>query len=122
MRARRPPLLRDNVGAADPDRGLDLANGANSRAQKIQGNYCTICCTIRDTGGWLAESLAISSTQCDDVRADRERESLRIQAEFARVPLQKTVAARIEPFTQVLISRTLSGYGEVAERLKAAVC
>jgi hypothetical protein len=120
--ARRPPLLRDNVGAADPDRGLDLANGANSRAQKIQGNYCTICCTIPDTAGWLAESLAISSTQCDDVRADRERESLRIQAEFAQVSVRQTVAARIEPFTQVLISRTLSVCGEVAERLKAAVC
>jgi hypothetical protein len=60
--------------AADPDRGLDLANGANSRAQKIQENCCTICCTIPDTGGWLAELLAISSTQCDGVRADRARE------------------------------------------------
>ena len=122
LRARRPPLLRDSVGAADPDRGLDLAIGANSGAQKIQGNYCTICCTIPDTGGWLAESLAISSTQCDDVRADRERESLRIPAKFAQVSVRKTVAARSEPFTQVLISRTLTLCGEVAERLKAAVC
>ena len=51
LRARRLPLLRDNVGAADPDRGLDLAIGDNSGAQTIQGNYCTIYCTIPDTGG-----------------------------------------------------------------------
>ena len=73
-------------------------------------------------GGWLAESLGISSTQCDDVRADRERESLRIQAEFAQVSVRKTVTARSEPFTQVLVSRTLSVCGEVAEWPKAAVC
>ena len=60
LRARRPPLLGDNVGAADPDRGLDLAIGAHSGAQKIQGNYCTICCTIPAAGDWLAESLANS--------------------------------------------------------------
>jgi hypothetical protein len=47
---------------------------------------------------------------------------LRIQAEFAQVSVRKTVAARIKPFTQVLVSRTLSVCGEVAERLKAAVC
>jgi hypothetical protein len=29
---------------------------------------------------------------------------------------------RKSPITQVLISRTLAAYGEVAERLKAAVC
>ena len=48
-------------GTADHDRGLDLAIGANSGAQKIQGNYCTICCTIPASGGWLAGSLAIPS-------------------------------------------------------------
>ena len=31
------------------DRGIDLAIGASSGAQKTQGNYCTICCTIPDT-------------------------------------------------------------------------
>jgi len=33
------------------DGGLDLAIGSSSGAQKTQGNYCTICCTIPDTGG-----------------------------------------------------------------------
>ena len=121
MRARCPPLLRDNVDAADPDRGLDVAIGANSGAQKVHGNYCTICCTILDTSG-LAESLVISSTQRDDVSADRQWEDLRILVKSVQVSVRKTVAARIEPFTQVLISRTLSVCGEVAERLKAAVC
>ena len=59
---------------------------------------------------------------CGDLRPDLQRESLRIQAEFAQVSVRKTVAARIEPFTQVLVSRILSVCGEVAERLKAAVC
>jgi hypothetical protein len=34
----------------------------SSGAQKTQGNYCTICCTIPDAGGSLAGSLAVSST------------------------------------------------------------
>ena len=33
------------------DRRLDLGTGVSSGAQKTQGNYCTICCTIPDTGG-----------------------------------------------------------------------
>jgi hypothetical protein len=51
MRTRRPPLLRGNVGAADPDRGLDLGIGAHSSAQSTQGNYCTIYCTFTDMDG-----------------------------------------------------------------------
>ena len=47
---------------------------------------------------------------------------MRIQAEFAQVSVRKTVAARIEPFAQVQIVRILGVCGEVAERLKAAVC
>ena len=47
--------------AVDMQSPLDLAIGSSSGAQKTEGNYCTICCTIPDTGGWLAESLAISS-------------------------------------------------------------
>jgi hypothetical protein len=35
--------------------------GAGSGAQKSPSNYCTTSCTIPDSGGWLAESLAISS-------------------------------------------------------------
>ena len=61
-------------------------------------------------------------SQGDDLSADRQRESLKILAEFAQVSVRKTGAARIEPFTQVLISRTLTVRGEVAEWLKAAVC
>jgi hypothetical protein len=47
---------------------------------------------------------------------------LRILAKFAQVAVRKTVAIRIETFTQVLILRILGVCGEVAERLKAAVC
>jgi hypothetical protein len=39
------------------------------------------------------------------VSANRQWESLRILAEFAQVSVRKTVAVRIEPFTQVLIVR-----------------
>ena len=41
--------------------GLDFAIGSSSGANKTQGNYCTICCTIPDAGGWLVGSLAIPS-------------------------------------------------------------
>jgi hypothetical protein len=47
---------------------------------------------------------------------------LRIQAKSAQVTDQKTVALRSISFTQVLILRILGVCGEVAERLKAAVC
>src|SRR5262245_46889453 len=62
--------------------------------QKTQGNYCTICCTIPDMGGQLAGSLAISSTQRDDLRADQQWDSLRILAKSAQVSDRKTVAPR----------------------------
>ena len=45
-----------------------------------------------------------------------------ILAEFAQVSVRKTVALRIETFTQVLILRILGVCGEVAEWPKAAVC
>ena len=48
--------------AVDMQSPLDLAIGSSSGAQKTEGNYCTICCTIPDAGGWLAGSLAIWST------------------------------------------------------------
>ena len=47
---------------------------------------------------------------------------MRILAKFAQVAVRKTVVLRIKTFTQVLISRTLSVCGEVAEWPKAAVC
>ena len=53
--ARRCPAITSR--RPDPDRGLDLAIGANSGAQKIQRNYCTICCTIPDTGGSVRAHL-----------------------------------------------------------------
>ena len=43
-------------------------------------------------------------------------------AEFTQVADLRTVASWQKCFEQVLISRTLSVRGEVAERLKAAVC
>ena len=105
-----------------PIAGSTSGSVPSSGAQKTQGNYCTICCTIPDTGGWLAGSLAISSTQCDDVSADRQWEALRILAKSAQVADRKTVAFRFETFTQVLILRILGVCGEVAEWPKAAVC
>jgi hypothetical protein len=47
---------------------------------------------------------------------------LRVLAKSAQVSDRKTVASRMETFTQVLILRILGVCGEVAERLKAAVC
>jgi hypothetical protein len=58
----RDELLLEHHDEQLTDRGIDLAIGASSGAQKTQGNYCTICCTIPDTGGQLAGSLAIWST------------------------------------------------------------
>ena len=37
--------------AVDMQSPLDLAIGSSSGAQKTEGNYCTICCTIPDAGG-----------------------------------------------------------------------
>jgi hypothetical protein len=67
-------------------------------------------------------SLAISSTRRDVVGAHRQSESLRILAKSAQVADRKTVAFRSRRFTQVVILRILGVCGEVAERLKAAVC
>ena len=47
--------------AVDMQSPLDLAIGSSSGAQKTEGNYCTICCTIPNTDRYLAESLTISS-------------------------------------------------------------
>jgi hypothetical protein len=40
------------------DGRLDLAIGASRGAQKTQDNYCTICCTISDTGGLTLEIIS----------------------------------------------------------------
>ena len=103
------------------DGGLDLAIGANSGAQKIAGEL--LHNLPHDPGLWRPARgiISNSSTRCDDVRADRQRESLRILSEFAQVSDRRIVAARIEPFTQVLVVRILSVCGEVAEWPKAAV-
>ena len=47
----RRELLLEHHDERLIDGGLDLAIGSGSGAQKTQGNYCTICCTIPDTGG-----------------------------------------------------------------------
>ena len=47
---------------------------------------------------------------------------MRILAKFAQVADRKTVAPLSSTFTQVPLLRILGVYGEVAERLKAAVC
>jgi hypothetical protein len=47
----RRELLLEHHDERLTDRGLDLAIAVSSSAQKTQGNYCTICCTIPDTGG-----------------------------------------------------------------------
>src|SRR5262245_5665787 len=76
----RRKLLLEHHDERLTDRGIDLAIGASSGAPEDTGHYCTICCTIPDTGGQLAGSLALSSTQRDDVSADRQWDSLRILA------------------------------------------
>ena len=60
--------------------------------------------------------------QRDEVGAELRWESLGFLAEFAQVAGRKTVALRARCFTQVPILRILGVCGEVAERLKAAVC
>jgi hypothetical protein len=55
----RSELLLEHHDERLTDRRLDLAIRAGSGAQKKQGNYCTICCTTRDTGGQLAGSLTL---------------------------------------------------------------
>ena len=60
--------------------------------------------------------------QRDEVGAELQWESLGFLAEFAQVADRKTAAPRSGTFTQVPVLRILSVCGEVAERLKAAVC
>jgi hypothetical protein len=60
--------------------------------------------------------------QRDEVGAELQWESLRFLARFAQVTDRKTVTSYQRHFAYVLTSRTLSVCGEVAERLKAAVC
>jgi len=43
-------LLLEHHDERLADRWLDLAIGASRGAQKSQANYCTICCTIPETG------------------------------------------------------------------------
>ena len=46
----RRDLLLEHHDERLTDRRLDLAIGSSRGAQKTRGNYCTICCTIPDTG------------------------------------------------------------------------
>jgi hypothetical protein len=49
-------------------------------------------------------------------------ESLRFPGQSAQIADRKTAAARSSRFAQVPVLRILNVCGEVAERLKAAVC
>jgi hypothetical protein len=66
--------------------------------------------------------ISNSSTRRGELAATLQWETSLFLAEFAQVADRKTVASWQKRFEQVLISRTLSDCGEVAERLKAAVC
>ena len=79
--------------------------------QRLRGRHSL----PHQTAGGADAALMLREARPDHALID---DSGRIRAGLG----PKTVAARIEPFTQVLISRTLSVSGEVAERLKAAVC
>jgi hypothetical protein len=46
----RGELLLEHHDERLTDHGRDLAIAVNSGAQKTQGNYCTICCTIPRQG------------------------------------------------------------------------
>jgi hypothetical protein len=60
--------------------------------------------------------------QYREMNAELQREISIFLAEIAQVSDRKTVAHRSETFTQVPVLRILTVRGEVAERLKAAVC
>ena len=66
--------------------------------------------------------ISNSSTRRGEVAAKLQWETSRFPAEITQAADRKTVASWQKRFAQVLISRTLSVCGEVAERLKAAVC
>jgi hypothetical protein len=104
------------------DGALDLAIGASTGAQRHRATTAQFAARSRTRLASSRDHSAISSTRRDDVNADRQSENLRILAKFAQVSDRKTVAPRAEMFTQVLILRILGVFGEVAERLKAAVC
>jgi hypothetical protein len=59
---------------------------------------------------------------CGEVDAALQGEMSRFVPKSAQVAERKTVACGQRCFAQVLISRTLSVCGEVAEWPKAAVC
>jgi hypothetical protein len=56
------------------------------------------------------------------VSAERQWKMSRFLAESALMADRKTVAPRPGRFAQLPVLRILNAYGEVAERLKAAVC
>ena len=58
----------------------------------------------------------------DEVSAELQWEGLRFLAESTQLADRKTVAPRRRRFVQVPFLRILTLCGEVAERLKAAVC
>jgi hypothetical protein len=100
---------------------VDLAIGA-SGAQKTQSNCCTICCTIPTRATNSRESFS----NFFDLTGRRANGSamgkLENSGQICRGPGPKNRRPSIEMFTQVPTLRILGVCGEVAERLKAAVC
>jgi hypothetical protein len=60
--------------------------------------------------------------QCDEASPQLQREKSNFLAESALAADRKPVAPRLRRVAQVPILRILTVCGEVAERLKAAVC
>ena len=108
------------VGRAGP------VMAACGRVLKSLANDCTICCTLSDAGSWRAESFSnfVGFGRCVMKEWERNPRHRDFWPKFARGcgVKNRRLHSRKSPITQVLISRTLSVCGEVAERLKAAVC
>jgi len=95
--------------------------GASRGAKKTQGLLHNL---PHDPGVWRLTRgiISNSSTQCDDVSADRQWEGFENSGQICAVRGPKNRRSSIETFTQVLILRILGVRGEVAEWPKAAVC
>jgi hypothetical protein len=78
------------------------------RTFALRSRHCTISCTITDSGGRFAESLAFLHTQCDEASAELQWERSRFLAESAPVADRKAVAPRPICFEQVPILRITS--------------
>src|SRR5215469_4751620 len=97
------------------------AGGGRSRAQwprERHSTYCTIYCTIPDIGltPWNPLQFPQIVERCG--RRESPPYSVVFRAKSAGLRIEKPPPCCRRCFAQVLISRTLSICGEVAERLK----